>query len=218
MHSHYIISKPKMKDTIGNLLSGLDTPALEKNRHCGKQSQCLVFLCHRGFSRVSGMAVQFILGRSGTGKTHHCVRAIVDALFSKTTGHYCFLSPSRQPIRRAMPSSVTRESPATIASTSCHSTAWFILFSAKIPPDPLFPASAGQWSSRESSAIAPANSASSPIPPGLPGLGKRLADTIAQLQQYANTPRRCQRPCPQAAKTARRQFDIGEIRRYRNCL
>ena len=26
------------------------------------------------------MAVRFILGRSGTGKTHHCVKAIVEAL------------------------------------------------------------------------------------------------------------------------------------------
>ena len=34
--------------------------------------------------RVFGMAVQFILGRSGTGKTGYCIKAIVDALLEPT--------------------------------------------------------------------------------------------------------------------------------------
>ena len=41
------------------------------------------------------MAVQFILGRSGTGKTSHCVRAIVDALREPSDRPLLFLVPEQ---------------------------------------------------------------------------------------------------------------------------
>ena len=41
------------------------------------------------------MAVQFVLGRSGTGKTSHCVRAIVDALSEPSDQPLLFLVPEQ---------------------------------------------------------------------------------------------------------------------------
>ena len=41
------------------------------------------------------MAVRFILGRSGTGKTHHCVKAIVDALSQPDNGPLLLLVPEQ---------------------------------------------------------------------------------------------------------------------------
>jgi ATP-dependent helicase/nuclease subunit B len=50
------------------------------------------------------MAVQFILGRSGTGKTSYCVRAIVDAL----------LEPSEQPLLFLVPEQATYQAERAI--------------------------------------------------------------------------------------------------------
>ena len=52
------------------------------------------------------MAVQFILGRSGTGKTTHCVRAIADAL----------LEPSEQPLLFLVPEQATYQAERAILS------------------------------------------------------------------------------------------------------
>jgi ATP-dependent helicase/nuclease subunit B len=41
------------------------------------------------------MAVQFILGRSGTGKTTHCVKGIVDALLERSDQPLIFLVPEQ---------------------------------------------------------------------------------------------------------------------------
>ena len=41
------------------------------------------------------MAVQFVLGRSGTGKTSYCVRAIVDALQEPSEQTLVFLVPEQ---------------------------------------------------------------------------------------------------------------------------
>jgi ATP-dependent helicase/nuclease subunit B len=41
------------------------------------------------------MAVRFILGRSGTGKTYHCVNAIVEALLQKDDRPLLFLVPEQ---------------------------------------------------------------------------------------------------------------------------
>ncbi len=52
------------------------------------------------------MAVQFVLGRSGTGKTSYCVRAIVDAL----------LEPSEQPLLFLVPEQATYQAERAILS------------------------------------------------------------------------------------------------------
>ncbi|MBM4024172.1 MAG: hypothetical protein FJ280_02045 [Planctomycetes bacterium] len=52
------------------------------------------------------MAVQFVLGRSGTGKTSHCVRSIADAL----------LEPSEQPLLFLVPEQATYQAERAILS------------------------------------------------------------------------------------------------------
>ena len=52
------------------------------------------------------MAVQFVLGRSGTGKTSYCVRAIADAL----------LEPSEQPLLFLVPEQATYQAERAILS------------------------------------------------------------------------------------------------------
>ena len=41
------------------------------------------------------MAIQFILGRSGTGKTRYCIRAIVDALAGQSEQQLILLVPEQ---------------------------------------------------------------------------------------------------------------------------
>ena len=41
------------------------------------------------------MAVRFIIGRSGTGKTHHCVKAIVEALSQANNQPLVLLVPEQ---------------------------------------------------------------------------------------------------------------------------
>ncbi len=41
------------------------------------------------------MAVQFILGRSGTGKTSYCIKAIVNALLEPTEQQLILLVPEQ---------------------------------------------------------------------------------------------------------------------------
>ncbi|MHC4741768.1 MAG: hypothetical protein ACYS8Z_07655, partial [Planctomycetota bacterium] len=41
------------------------------------------------------MAVRFILGRSGTGKTRYCIDAVVDALWGKTEQPLVLLVPEQ---------------------------------------------------------------------------------------------------------------------------
>jgi ATP-dependent helicase/nuclease subunit B len=52
------------------------------------------------------MAVRFILGRSGTGKTHHCVLGVADAL----------LEPSQQPLLLLVPEQATYQAQQAILS------------------------------------------------------------------------------------------------------
>ena len=52
------------------------------------------------------MAVRFILGRSGTGKTSYCVRAIADAL----------LEPSEQPLLFLVPEQATYQAERAVLS------------------------------------------------------------------------------------------------------
>ena len=54
------------------------------------------------------MAVQFVLGRSGTGKTSYCVRALADAL----------LEPSEQPLLFLVPEQATYQAERAILSDS----------------------------------------------------------------------------------------------------
>ena len=134
------------------------------------------------------MAVRFILGRSGTGKTHHCVKAIVDDLSQ----------PGNQPLLLLVPEQATYQASEAILSDtriagynrlhvlSFDRLVYFVLGKNTARPaishlgrsmviQRILRQCAGKLSVFADSAKQP-------------GLGQRLADTITQLQQYANTP------------------------------
>ncbi len=158
------------------------------------------------------MAVRFILGRSGTGKTHHCVKAIVDALSqpappvpSVVEGSGPVVSaaepvegPDNGPLLLLVPEQATYQASEAILSDTritgynrLHVLSFDRLVYLVLGKNIARPAisrlgrtmviqrilreCAGKLSVFADSAR-------------MPGLGQRLADTITQLQQYANTP------------------------------
>ena len=134
------------------------------------------------------MAVRFILGRSGTGKTHHCVKAIVEALSQ----------PGNEPLLLLVPEQATYQASEAILSepgvtgyNRLHILSFDRLFFLVLGKNIARPAISRLGRSMVIQRILRdcadklsvfADSAK------LPGLGQRLADTINQLQQYANTP------------------------------
>ena len=142
------------------------------------------------------MAVRFILGRSGTGKTHHCVTAIVDALSQPAPSGVG--GANNQPLLLLVPEQATYQASEAILSDTritgynrLHVLSFDRLVYLVLGKNIARPAisrlgramviqrilreCAGKLSVFADSAR-------------MPGLGQRLADTITQLQQYANTP------------------------------
>ncbi len=134
------------------------------------------------------MAVQFILGRSGTGKTTCCVNAIVEALLRK----------SDQPLIYLVPEQATYQASRAVLNDQriagynrLHVLSFdrlIFLVSGKNAARPaisrLGRAMVIQRILRDCADKLTVFGDSAQHP----GLGKRLADTISQLQQYANTP------------------------------
>jgi ATP-dependent helicase/nuclease subunit B len=134
------------------------------------------------------MAVRFILGRSGTGKTHHCVTAIVGELSQ----------PGNQPLLLLVPEQATYQASEAILSDTriagynrLHVLSFDRLVYLVLGKNTARPAISRLGRSMviqrilrdcEGKLSVFADSAKQP------GLGQRLADTITQLQQYANTP------------------------------
>ena len=148
------------------------------------------------------MAVRFILGRSGTGKTHHCVKAIVEALSQPDNEPLVLLVPEQatyqaseailEQLWHGLPA---RENTAKMAVlpgyNRLHILSFDRLFFLVLGKNIARPAISRLGRSMVIQRILRecagklnvfADSAK------LPGLGQRLADTINQLQQYANTP------------------------------
>jgi len=134
------------------------------------------------------MTVQFILGRSGTGKTHHCVRAIVDAL----------LQPGHQSLLFLVPEQATFQAQRAILSDpriSGYNRLQVLSFD-RLVYLVLGKNSAGAEISRLGRTMVIQRILRDCSPKlkvfahsaGLPGLSQRLADTITQLMKYANTP------------------------------
>ncbi|MGD0551171.1 MAG: PD-(D/E)XK nuclease family protein [Sedimentisphaerales bacterium] len=138
------------------------------------------------------MAVRFILGRSGTGKTHHCLKAIVEALSQPAEGadnQYLLLLVPEQANYQASEAilsnaQITGYSRLHVLSFS--RLGYLVLGKNIVRPEithlgrsmviqKILRECAGKLNVFADSAK-------------LPGLGQRLADTINQLQQYANTP------------------------------
>jgi ATP-dependent helicase/nuclease subunit B len=134
------------------------------------------------------MAVRFILGRSGTGKTHHCVTAIVEALSQA----------DNQPLVLLVPEQATYQASEAILSNTqitgynrLHILSFDRLVYLVLGKNIARPAISRLGRSMVIQRILRecagklsvfADSAHTT------GLGQRLADTITQLQQYANTP------------------------------
>lgn len=142
------------------------------------------------------MAVRFILGRSGTGKTHHCVKAIVEALSQPAPSGV--EGANNQPLVLLVPEQATYQASEAILSdlrvtgyNRLHILSFDRLFFLVLGKNIARPAISRLGRSMVIQRILRecagklnvfADSAK------LPGLGQRLADTINQLQQYANTP------------------------------
>jgi ATP-dependent helicase/nuclease subunit B len=138
------------------------------------------------------MAVRFILGRSGTGKTHHCVKAIVEALSQAAEGadnqHLVLLVPEQATYQA---SEAILSEPHITGYNRLHILSFDRLVYLVLGKNIARPAISRLGRSMVIQRILRecagklnvfADSAK------LPGLGQRLADTINQLQQYANTP------------------------------
>ena len=142
------------------------------------------------------MAVRFILGRSGTGKTHHCVKAIVEALSQPAPSGA--EGAENGPLLLLVPEQATYQASEAILSephitgySRLHILSFDRLFFLVLGKNIARPAISRLGRSMVIQRILRecagklnvfADSAK------LPGLGQRLADTINQLQQYANTP------------------------------
>ncbi|MGA2092104.1 MAG: PD-(D/E)XK nuclease family protein [Sedimentisphaerales bacterium] len=133
------------------------------------------------------MAVRFILGKSGTGKTHHCVSAIADSL----------LQPTKQPLLLLVPEQATYQAQQAILNDpriAGYNRLLVLSF------DRLVGLVSGQKARPAISRLGRTMVIQRVLRDcadrltvfgdcaRLPGLGKRLAETINQLQHNANTP------------------------------
>ncbi len=135
------------------------------------------------------MSVQFILGRSGTGKTSYCIKAVVDALLESADG---------QPLILLVPEQATYQAERAILSDKrvagynrlnvlSFDRLQFLL-SGKNTARPALSRLGQQMiihrllrDNRDKLKVF-GSSASRP------GLGRRMAETVVELHQYAKTP------------------------------
>jgi len=133
------------------------------------------------------MAVQFILGRSGTGKTHHCVTAIVDDLLRNDNTPLILLVPEQATYQagRAILSDSKITGYSRLHVLSFDRLVYLVLGknTARAEISRLGRAMVIQRLLRDCADKLTIFGGSAS-----PGLGIRLSDTIAQLQQYANGP------------------------------
>ncbi len=134
------------------------------------------------------MAVQFILGRSGTGKTRYCVEAIVEALLDKNSRPLLFMVPEQATYQaqRAILEDHRISGYNRLHVVSFNRLEYLVLGKNVVRPE-ITRIGRTMVVQRILLDCADklnifAGSAS------LPGLGKQLAGTIEQLQQYANSP------------------------------
>jgi ATP-dependent helicase/nuclease subunit B len=135
------------------------------------------------------MAVQFILGRSGTGKTSYCVRAIVDALLEPA---------NNQPLLFLVPEQATYQAERAVLADKriagynrlnvlSFDRLQFLLLGKNTARSPLSRIGQQMIIQRilrdHSSQLKIFN-----LSANWPGLGRQMAQTIIELHQYAKTP------------------------------
>jgi ATP-dependent helicase/nuclease subunit B len=134
------------------------------------------------------MAVRFILGTSGTGKTHHCVTAIVEELSRSGDCPLVFLVPEQATYQASQAIlSDTRITGYNRLNILSFDRLVYLVLGKNIARPSISRLGRSMVIQRILRQCAGklsvfADSAKQP------GLGERLADTITQLQQYANTP------------------------------
>ena len=164
------------------------------------------------------MSVQFILGRSGTGKTSFCIKAIVNALLKADDGHPLILLVPEQATYQAERAILTD---GRIAGYNRLHVLSFdrlqFLLSGKNTARPALSRIGRQMvvhrilRDNKSKLKVFGSSAS------WPGLGREMAQTIAELHQYAKTPGDIDQLLSELAKDERNNLaalkfaDIGLI-------
>ena len=135
------------------------------------------------------MAVQFILGRSGTGKTSYCIKAIVDSLLD---------SADNQPLILLVPEQATYQAEHAILNDKrvrgynrlrvlSFARLQFLLFGKNVAKPAV--SRIGQQMIiqrilRDNKSKLKVFSSSAEFP----GLGRQIANTIDELHQYSKTP------------------------------
>ncbi len=166
------------------------------------------------------MAVQFILGRSGTGKTSYCIKAIVDALLEAGDG---------QPLILLVPEQATYQAERAILSDKrvggyhrLHVLSFArlqFLLSGKNTAKPAVTRIGQQMIIQR---ILRDNKSKLKVfrsSAGFPGLGRQMAETIAELHEYAKTPEDIDQLLDQLQKDERNSLatlkfaDIGLVLR-----
>ena len=134
------------------------------------------------------MAVQFLLGRSGTGKTHYCIETIVKALLGPESRPLLFLVPEQATYQAQR---AILNDPRITGYNRLHVLSFDRLVYLLLGKNVARPAISRLGRTMVIQRILRDCSDKLSIFGGSarhPGLGKRLADTITQLQQYANSP------------------------------
>jgi ATP-dependent helicase/nuclease subunit B len=161
------------------------------------------------------MAVQFILGRSGTGKTRYCIDAVVEAL----------LEPGEQPLILLVPEQATYQAEQAILSdkrvagySRLHVLSFDRLQFLLLGKDTAKPVLSRFGQQMIIHRILRANKSNLKLlgaSAARPGLSRQIALTIAELHQYAKTPDDVERLLSELAKDERNSFsalkfaDIG---------
>ncbi len=166
------------------------------------------------------MAVQFILGRSGTGKTSYCIKAIADELAAGADG---------QPLILLVPEQATYQAERAILSDKraggyhrLHVLSFArlqFLLSGKNTAKPTITRIGQQMIIqrilRDNKSKLKVFGSSAEFP----GLGRQMAETIAELHEYAKTPEDIERLLNQLRKDERNSLaslkfaDIGLVLR-----
>jgi ATP-dependent helicase/nuclease subunit B len=135
------------------------------------------------------MAVQFILGRSGTGKTSYCIKAIVDALAAGADSQQLILLVPEQATYQAERAILSDKRVGGYHRLCVLSFARLqFLLSGKNTAKPAVTRIGQQMIIQR---ILRGNKSKLKVfgsSAGFPGLGRQMAETVAELHQYAKRP------------------------------
>lgn len=161
------------------------------------------------------MAVQFILGRSGTGKTSFCTKALANALLDRS---------QTEPLILLVPEQATYQAERAILTDQkidCYTRLHVLSFDRlrflltdKNPDAPVLSPLSQQMiihrilrQQKDKLKLFTAS-------PSTPGLARQMTETITELCQYAQTPPGYRPAAERIAKRQKPEFIRIKIRRY----